>query len=193
MVFSVDHIIIVCHRFLFILFFHSLCLPFVFSQLDSVMNAKLMFMGFFNNSVPFTLVAYAERSINSGVASILDSTIPLFALIFAHFFLHGEKMQCKKVLGLMVGFGGVVLVCMQQVIGGEPPNASDFIGYAMVTGASASYAIASGESFLLLFFPVNRNSSTLILSFHLSAYIYLPCTWLFPFSSIVLSPRPTGK
>ena len=48
---------------------------------------KMAVMGFFNNVIPFVLVGIAEVTLNTGVVSILDSTIPLFGIIFAHFFL----------------------------------------------------------------------------------------------------------
>ncbi len=105
---------------------------------------KFFIMGFFNNAVPFALVGIAETSINSGVTSILDSTIPLFSIIFAHFFLKGERITALKVFGLIVGFGGVVMVCLNQVYASiEPPTIHDIIGYIIVSLASASYAVAS--------------------------------------------------
>ncbi|KAL0484768.1 putative transporter yoaV [Acrasis kona] len=105
---------------------------------------KFFVMGFFNNAIPFALVGLAEQTINTGITSILDSTIPLFGVVLGHFFLKGERMNLLKVVGLIVGFGGVVLVCLNQVYGSDKkPNARDIFGYVAVTGASASYAVAS--------------------------------------------------
>jgi drug/metabolite transporter (DMT)-like permease len=105
---------------------------------------KFFILGFFNNAVPFAFVGIAETSINSGVTSILDSTIPLFSIIFAHFFLKGERISVLKVFGLIVGFGGVVLVCLNQVYASvEPLTVHDIVGYIIVSLASASYAVAS--------------------------------------------------
>lgn len=100
-------------------------------------------MAFFNNVVPFIAVAYAEVYINSGAASIINSTIPLFALVFAHFTLKGERFTVLKVSGLVIGFGGVVLVCLQKVGDGSSIELGDFYGYFLVTLSSASYAVAS--------------------------------------------------
>jgi drug/metabolite transporter (DMT)-like permease len=105
---------------------------------------KMFVMGFFNNLVPFLLVGIAERSVNSGVASILDSSIPLFAMIFAHFALGGaERLTIMKLLGLGIGFAGVVLVCCEQVIDGARFSVTDFTGYVLVTLAAASYGLAA--------------------------------------------------
>lgn len=90
---------------------------------------KFAILGFFNNAVPFITVGIAEQTINTGVVrywyvfvnniSILDASIPLFGLIFAHFALKGERMSFLKVIGLLVGFAGVVMVCFQKVRAGE--------------------------------------------------------------------------
>jgi len=106
---------------------------------------KMMVMGLFNNAVPFTLVGIAEQEVNSGVASILDSSIPLFCIVYAHFALGGnERLTILKFFGLVIGFAGVILVCCEQAIGKtESIKLSDFNGYIMVTGAAASYGIAS--------------------------------------------------
>jgi drug/metabolite transporter (DMT)-like permease len=104
---------------------------------------KFAILGFFNNFIPFVAVGIAEQIINTGVVSIIDSSIPLFGLVFAHFALKGEKMSFLKVVGLLIGFAGVILCCFQKVTSGEPFDLSEFWGYVLVTIASASYAVAS--------------------------------------------------
>lgn len=110
--------------------------------------AKLAFMGLVNNAIPFVLVAWAEQRIASGVASIIDAAIPLFAQLFAHFFLSNERINRHKSLGLFVGFVGVVLVCLQGVVDNRQGSGlawtwDSLSGYIMVTIATASYGIAS--------------------------------------------------
>lgn len=102
----------------------------------------MMILGFFNNAVPFILVAFAEESINSGIASILDSSIPLFSIFIAHFTLKGERITIMKLIGLIVGFAGVILVCLENVIVGEKPSTDQILGYVGVT-------LAVSENFCL--------------------------------------------
>eukprot|EP01135_Chromosphaera_perkinsii_P009204 Nk52_evm39s1671 gene=Nk52_evmTU39s1671 len=107
-----------------------------------------MTMGLLNNAIPFTLVAWAESrpSVNAGVASVLDSTIPIFGQIFAHFILHTERMTWNRVVGIFVGFAGVIAVCSEKVFnvrGESESSPTDIIYYMMVVGASASYGLAS--------------------------------------------------
>lgn len=112
---------------------------------------RVLMMGFLNNTVPFTLVAWAEtkNSVNVGIASVLDSAIPLFGQLFGHFLLPGEKVTFKRGIGLIVGFGGVFTVCIQKMVGGDNSDEQDTCDacvygyYAMIIVATAAYAIAS--------------------------------------------------
>lgn len=73
-------------------------------------------MGFFNNVVPFSLIFWAQTSIPSGLASILNATTPIFSLVIAHFALSDEKMQINKLMGVLLGLLGVaVLIGWQDV------------------------------------------------------------------------------
>uniref|UniRef100_A0A7S1KRC2 EamA domain-containing protein n=1 Tax=Percolomonas cosmopolitus TaxID=63605 RepID=A0A7S1KRC2_9EUKA len=107
----------------------------------------LCFMGLTNNVIPFVFVGLAEGPLktNVGVASILDSTIPLFAMPIAHFFIPTERLTFLKVVGLSIGFAGVILICLQSVnIGsGKLIDLNDLVGCIFVTIASASYGVAS--------------------------------------------------
>lgn len=104
------------------------------NQTRGIRNILLMMvLGFFNNAVPFVFVAFAEQSINSGIASILDSSIPLFSMVISHFALKGERITLLKFFGLVIGFAGVILVCLEQVIAGETIDTTQIIGYVIVT------------------------------------------------------------
>ena len=67
-------------------------------------------MGILNNVVPFTLIVWAQTSIASGVASILNATTPLFTVLIAHVLTRDEKMTASRVAGVLIGFFGVVLM-----------------------------------------------------------------------------------
>src|SRR4051812_7511207 len=62
------------------------------------------------NTVPFTLFAYAERTVSSSLASIGNATVPLFTLLFALLFLPSERPTPRRAAGLAVGFFGVLIV-----------------------------------------------------------------------------------
>ncbi len=96
----------------------------------------LIVLGLTNIAIPFLLISWGQKSIDSGVASILDATVPLFTILAAHFMLHDDKMTTSKVLGLLVGFAGVV-VLMSKDIGA---SFGSLLGQLAVIIACAFYA-----------------------------------------------------
>ncbi len=78
---------------------------------------SLLLLGLTNTAVPFVLISWAEQHIDSAVASILNSSVPLFTMVIAHFVLSDDKMTRQRVLGLIVGFIGVVVLTLRDVAG----------------------------------------------------------------------------
>src|SRR5437867_12928527 len=70
----------------------------------------LLFIGVVDIAAPFFLITWGEKTIDSGMAAILDATVPLFTILIAHFVLHDDKITLPKVLGLVIGFIGVVVL-----------------------------------------------------------------------------------
>jgi drug/metabolite transporter (DMT)-like permease len=99
----------------------------------------LFLLGLTNLAIPFFLISWGERSIDSAIAAILDGTVPLFTILLAHFLLHDDKITAPKLVGLLVGFGGIV-VLMSKDIGASP---SSLLGQAAVILASIFYAISA--------------------------------------------------
>jgi len=99
----------------------------------------LLVLGLTNVAVPFFLISWGEKSIDSAVAAILDATVPLFTILLAHFLLQDDKMTTPKVLGLLIGFAGVI-VLMSKDIGA---STSSLLGQLAVIVASMFYAGSS--------------------------------------------------
>ncbi|NJL92313.1 MAG: DMT family transporter [Anaerolineae bacterium] len=95
--------------------------------------------GFLNVALPFSLIARAEESIDSSLATILNSTVPLFSLVIAHFFLKDERLNLTRLLGLMIGYGGIIMLTWRGL---QTAGASPLAGQVMMLGASLSYGIA---------------------------------------------------
>lgn len=98
----------------------------------------LLFVGIFNTAVPFFLISWGETEIDSGLATVLNSTVPLSTLIIAHFVLADEKLNRAKVTGLVVGFLGVFVLASRSI--GE--SSGSLLGQGAVLLGSASYAVA---------------------------------------------------
>ena len=99
----------------------------------------LLLLGLTNVAIPFFLISWGEQSIDSGVASILDATVPLFTIVIAHFLLKDDRMTVSKVLALLVGFAGVVVLMSADITSSK----NSVAGQAAVVLASAFYAISS--------------------------------------------------
>lgn len=98
----------------------------------------LLILGVTNLVIPFYLIAWGEKTIDSSVASILDSTVPLFTIIIAHFLLSDDKMTFHKTLGLLIGFLGVIVLLSKDI--GNSSNSIE--GQAAVVIASMFYAVS---------------------------------------------------
>ena len=67
-------------------------------------------MATLNNAVPFTLLFWGQIHISIGLASILNATSPLFGVVVAHVLTHDERMSAGRIIGLIAGFAGVVML-----------------------------------------------------------------------------------
>jgi drug/metabolite transporter (DMT)-like permease len=88
-------------------------------------------------AIPIFFISWGEQTIDSAVASILNATTPLFTILIAHFLLQDDKMTFQKVLGLLIGFTGVVVLLSKDLTAGVQ---NSVIGQAAVILASLFYA-----------------------------------------------------
>lgn len=97
-------------------------------------------VGLLNTAMPFVLISWAEKSIDSGMAAVLNASVPLFALVIAHFALHDEKITWLRAGGLLAGFLGVALVFSETLSKGI---SSALGGQVAVTLAAVCYGGAT--------------------------------------------------
>ncbi|MDL2399045.1 DMT family transporter [Rhizobium mayense] len=96
-------------------------------------------MGVLNNAIPFLLIVWGQTHIASGLASILNATTPLFAVVVAHFLTADEKMTGNRLIGVVVGFAGVALMIGPSVLSSLGSNV---LAQLAVLGAAFSYSLA---------------------------------------------------
>ena len=100
----------------------------------------LLILGVLNNAIPFSLIVQGQTQITSGLASILNATTPLFTILVAGLFLTDERFSVLRVLGVIVGFSGVILMVGPEALGGL---GADFWAQLCALGAALSYGFAS--------------------------------------------------
>jgi len=75
----------------------------------------LLLLGLTNTAVPFVLISWAEVHIDSAVASILNGSLPLFTTVIAHFALTDDRLNRQRIIGLLVGFLGIVVLVQRDL------------------------------------------------------------------------------
>jgi drug/metabolite transporter (DMT)-like permease len=97
-------------------------------------------MGALNNLVPFSLIVWGQTHIESGLASILNGTTPIFSVVLAHFLTRDERLTNNRMTGVLIGWIGVaVLIGFESLRG----FGIEVIGQIAVLGAAFSYACAA--------------------------------------------------
>lgn len=106
---------------------------------------RTFFIGLLNSGIPFTCFSFALLSISTGLAAILNATVPMFGALIAWAWLK-DKPNASRVLGLIIGFAGVALLAWDKA--SFKPGASGVApGWAVLAcllacvcyGISASY------------------------------------------------------
>jgi drug/metabolite transporter (DMT)-like permease len=96
-------------------------------------------VGLLNASLPFTLIAWGEKHIDSGIAAIANASVPIFVVLLALRFNPSERVRGARLAGILLGLLGVGVLTGLQPEGGWWAIA----GTLAVVAASASYAGAN--------------------------------------------------
>ena len=94
-------------------------------------------IGFINLVLPFFLIAYGVKSVQSNLAAILMATTPLSATVLSHFYTKNEKFNLIKTFGVLVGFFGVIFLFSDNLL----INESNFISALLILLGSTCYVI----------------------------------------------------
>ncbi|MBW3695273.1 DMT family transporter [Vibrio sp. T187] len=95
-------------------------------------------MGLLNNVIPFVMIVWGQTQIASGVASILNAATPIFAVVVAGILLPDEKPTPLKLVGVILGFTGVVVMIGVPALGGN----SSLMAQLAIIFAAISYAFS---------------------------------------------------
>ncbi len=79
-------------------------------QLDKISIRLYLTMGFLSFVIPFGLVYWAEQFVPAGMASVLFAVFPFFVAIFSFIFIARESLDIFKILGIVIGFLGIVII-----------------------------------------------------------------------------------
>jgi drug/metabolite transporter (DMT)-like permease len=99
----------------------------------------LVVMSVINIALPFFLITSAEQTTDSALAAIINGSVPLFTIVIAALVLDDEPITVNRLIGLVVGFIGVVVIVSRGLGGAE----SSVTGELALTGSSISYAVGA--------------------------------------------------
>lgn len=100
----------------------------------------ILLLALLNNALPFALFGWGQTHIASGLASILNATTPIWGVVVAHLFTTDERMNPRKLAGVLLGFGGVAVMIGPSLFATIGTNVLAML--ACIT-ASLSYALAA--------------------------------------------------
>lgn len=85
---------------------------------DAITWRRFFFQACLNSVVPFTLIAWAQQTTDAALATILNSTSPIFAFLLTMFVTRHETVTGRKLFGVGAGIVGICLIVGVQAIGG---------------------------------------------------------------------------
>lgn len=146
-------------------------------------------LGLFNSAVPFSLIAWSQTQIGSGLASILNATTPMFAVVFAHIATRDDKLTPNRTVGLIIGMIGVVVMIG---VGALTGLAGHVAGEVACLGAAALYAgstvFARGyRNFAPTMLGAGQTASATLLLFPVVAAVDPPWTRPLPSATVLVA------
>ncbi len=105
-------------------------------------NAVQMYfaVGILGNALPFAMISWGEVYIDSSLAAIMMGIMPISTFILAHFFIPSEPMTQRKVIGVALGFAGLMTLVGISVLS---KFGSHLIGQLAVLGGALSYSVTT--------------------------------------------------
>jgi drug/metabolite transporter (DMT)-like permease len=107
---------------------------------DGATWRRFLFQACLNSVIPFTLIAGAERTVDAGLATILNSTSPIFAFLLTVAITRHEAVTARKLLGVVAGIAGTCLIVGVEALGGI---GEELLAQLAIVAATICYAGAA--------------------------------------------------
>ncbi len=113
---------------------------------DGATWRRFLFQACLNSVFPFTLIAWAQRTVDASLATILNSTGPIFVFLLTFLITRHEATTLRKLLGVIAGIAGIVAIVGPQALDGL---GRDLVAQLAIVAATICYAGAAifGRSF----------------------------------------------
>jgi drug/metabolite transporter (DMT)-like permease len=98
----------------------------------------LAYTGVLMFAINYALLFWAELYVSSGLSAVLQATIPIFGMVFAHYIIPSEPLRAARIAGAVLAIGGVAVICSRLL---------DFGGLLAFWGGVAIVFGAAGAAF----------------------------------------------
>ncbi|MEO0791638.1 MAG: DMT family transporter, partial [Pseudomonadota bacterium] len=98
-------------------------------------------MAILNNVIPFTSMALGQARIESGLASVINATTPVWSVLLLHLFTADEKLTWNKFIGVLLGAGGVAILIGPAAFGGLNAQLTGILFLLITTGSYGCAAV----------------------------------------------------
>ena len=115
-------------------------------------------IGVINLVIPFFMIAYGVQKVQSNLAAILMASTPLSATVLAHFFTKYEKINFTKIVGVLIGFFGIIILFSENIL----INNENFF-YALMILIGSTFYVIGGLMTLKISKKKNENVTASIL------------------------------
>ena len=109
---------------------------------DAAIWRRFLFQACLNSVIPFSLIAWAERTLDAGLATILNSTSPIFAFLLTALVVRHEAVSVRKLFGIIAGIAGTGLIVGVQALSGLGQEL-----WAQIAVVAATVCYAGGAIF----------------------------------------------
>jgi drug/metabolite transporter (DMT)-like permease len=110
---------------------------------DAATWRRFLFQACLNSVIPWTLIAWGERSLDAGLATILNSTSPIFTFLLTFAIPRHEPANARKLFGVLAGLAGICLIVGVQAFSGLGEQLAAEIAVVAATICYAGAAIFS--------------------------------------------------
>ncbi len=114
--------------------------------MDGAVWRRFLFQACLNSVIPYTLIAWAEQSVDAGLATILNSSAPIFAFVMTWFVARRQSASGTKLVGVAAGMIGICLIVGVQALAGIGEQLTAQLAIVAATVCYAGAAIF-GQSF----------------------------------------------
>ncbi len=142
-------------------------------------NWRFIFIvGCLNSAIPFFLISWGQQSISSAESALLVAMGTFVSLLLSHYTSHDERINRERVIGVGVGFVGVMVLVFWDLIESGTGNLP---GQIAVMIAGCSYAVSSVVSRRLTHLPMISTSAVTMAS---------ACLYMIPLAFLLEDPLP---